>query len=197
VKFGKTEAGAVWLDPTLTSPFRFYQYWLNAEDADTGRYLRYFTLLPIEEIEELEREVAARPEERRGQERLAAEITRRVHGEEGLERARRASAVLFGGEVQGLEVEEVLEIFADVPSSTIDADELAGEGLDLATLLARAGVASSKGDARRGVEQGGIYLNSERVSDPLKRIRREDALHGRLLVIRKGKKSYFLVRVGE
>lgn len=195
VKFGKTEEGAVWLDPSLTSPFRFYQYWLNTEDADTGRYLRFFTLLPLDEIAELERETAERPEARRGQERLAAEITRRVHGEKGLERAQRASGVLFGGEVRGLDEDEILEIFADVPSASLPADELSGEGLDAVTFLARAGVTSSKGEARRSVEQGGIYLNSERVTDPLRRIRREDALHGRVLVVRKGKKSYFLVRV--
>jgi tyrosyl-tRNA synthetase len=196
VKFGKTEAGAVWLDPTLTSPFRFYQYWLNVEDADTGRYLRFFTLLPVEEIEELEGEIAERPEGRKGQERLAIEITRRVHGEEGVERARKASEFLFGGEVRGLGPEEILEIFSDVPSSTIDTEEFTGDGLDLVTLLVRAGVAPSKGEARRAVEQGGIYLNSVRVTDPQLRMRQEDALHERFLVIRKGKKSYFLVRVG-
>jgi len=196
VKFGKTEAGAVWLDPALTSPFRFYQYWLNTEDADTGRYLRYFTLLPIEEIEGLEREIAERPEGRKGQERLATEITLRVHGRDGVDRARRASAVLFGGEVQGLDSEEILEIFADVPSTSLDPEELAGEGLDIVTLLTRADVAPSRGEARRGVEQGGIYLNSRRITDPMLRIRHEDALHGRFFVIRKGKKSYSLVRLG-
>lgn len=195
VKFGKTEAGAVWLDPSLTSPFRFYQYWLNTEDADTGRYLRFFTLLPLDEIAALEQETAERPEARKGQERLASEITLRVHGRTGLEAAQRASAALFGGEVRGLGEEEIVDIFADVPSAALPAEEMSGGGMDVVTLLARTGVTASKGEARRGVEQGGIYLNSERVTDPLLRIRREDALHGRFLVVRKGKKSYFLVRI--
>jgi len=194
-KFGKTEEGAVWLDPERTSPYRFYQYWRNTDDADVGRYLRYFTLLPREEIEELERAVAERPGERAAQERLAEDITGRVHGEAGLARVRRASEVLFGGEVKGLDPQEIREIFADVPSGDVSAAALGGDGVELYALLADAGVMASRGEARRSIQQGGVYLNGERVTDPQRIVTAADALHGRFLVFRKGKRNYHLVRV--
>jgi tyrosyl-tRNA synthetase len=194
-KFGKTEAGAVWLDPARTSPYRFYQYWLNSEDADVGGYLRLFTLLPQEEIEALEKDVASRPEAREAQARLATEVTRTVHGEDAVARAKKASQVLFGGEVEGLSAAEVEEIFADVPSSTLAKERLSGEGVELVVLLAEAGVATSRGDARRALEQGGIYLNGERVTDPRRAVTTADPMHGRFLLFRRGKKSYHLARV--
>jgi tyrosyl-tRNA synthetase len=194
VKFGKTEEGAVWLDPTKTSPYRFYQYWLNTDDADVGKHLRLFSLLSEPEIRVLEEAAAARPEGREAQQALADEVTRRVHGAEALEGAKRASRALFGGAVADLRAEEIEEIFADVPSTRIPADRLSG-GLDLVTLVAEVGLAASKGEARRGVEQGGVYLNTERVSDPERSVGADDALHGRFLILRKGKKSYHLVRL--
>ncbi len=194
-KFGKTEEGAVWLDPERTSPYRFYQYWRNTEDADVGRCLRYFTLLAREEIEGLEEAVRDRPAEREAQERLAADLTRRVHGDGGLARVRRASEVLFGGEVRGLDAHEVREIFADVPSSELPADRLRGEGVEFVVLLADAGAFPSRGEARRGIQQGGVYLNGERVTDPRTVVTLEDALHGRFLVVRRGKRNHHLVRV--
>jgi len=196
-KFGKTEEGAVWLDPARTSAYRFYQYWLNTEDADVGRNLRFFTLLGREEIEALEATARARPEAREAQERLAGEVTRTVHGEDALARVRKASQVLFGGEVVGLSPEEVEEIFADVPSSVLSRARLDGEGVDLVVLLAEVGVASSKGDGRRAVEQGGIYLNGERITDVHHAVTSADPLHGRFLLIRRGKKSYHLLRLAE
>jgi tyrosyl-tRNA synthetase len=195
VKFGKTEEGAVWLDPGRTSPFRFYQYWLNTDDADVGSYLRFFTLLPRERIEELDKAVAERPQDREAQRTLAADVTGRVHGESALERARVATSVLFGGEIEGLGAAEIQEIFADVPSSTVSRDRLSGEGEALVALLADSGVTSSRGEARRGLEQGGIYLNNRRVDDPQARVTLDDAVDGRFLVIRKGKKRYHLLRV--
>lgn len=195
VKFGKTEEGAVWLDPRWTSPYRFYQYWLNVDDADVGRYLRFFTLLPRERIEELDAAVEERPQEREAQRALADEVTGRVHGEAEVERARTASRVLFGGELEGLGAAEIEEIFADVPSSTIAREELDGEGTGLVALLADAGVASSRGEARRALDQGGVYLNNRRVGDSAARVTLDDAVEGRFLVLRRGKKRYHLVKV--
>lgn len=192
-KFGKTEAGNVWLDPALTSPFRFYQFWINADDADVGRYLRFFSLRPREEIEGLEDAVKTAPQAREAQRALAEEVTRRLHGEDGLARARRATEVLFGGDMEGMAADEVADVFADVPSSTVPRAELEGEGMALVELLARSGVATSKGDARRAVEGGGIYLNNRRVADVAHSVRLADAVEGRFLVLRKGKKSYHLV----
>jgi tyrosyl-tRNA synthetase len=197
VKFGKTEEGAVWLDPERTSPYRFYQYWLNTDDDDVGRYLRFFTLLPRDEIEGLEASLRDRPQERAAQEALASEVTLRVHGESGLERARAASRVLFGGGMEGLGADEIEEIFADVPSSVIPREALSGKGTGIVALLADAGVTSSRGEARRGVEQGGVYVNNRRVEDPHAAVTLADAVDGRFLVVRRGKKRYHLLRVEE
>ncbi|MGD8318860.1 MAG: tyrosine--tRNA ligase [Gemmatimonadota bacterium] len=194
-KFGKTEAGNVWLDPALTSPFRFYQFWINADDADVGRYLRFFSLKSREEIEALDQAVRDEPHARTAQRALAEEITGRVHGETGLARARQATEVLFGGEIEGLGGDDVADIFADVPSSTVTKDALSAEGIGLVELLADTGVASSKGDARRSIEGGGIYLNNHRVTEAAHRVRLQDAIEGRFVVLRKGKKSYHLVAV--
>lgn len=195
VKFGKTEEGAVWLSPERTSPYRFYQYWLNTDDADAGRYLRFFTLLPRERIEELDRAAEERPHEREAQRVLAEEVTRMVHGESALERAGRASEVLFGGDVAGLGAAEIEEIFAHVPSSPVPKAALEGEGTGVVALLADAGVTSSRGEARRALEQGGIYLNNERVEDAQASVTLADAVEGRFLVVRRGKKRYHLLRV--
>ena len=194
LKFGKTEEGAVWLDPKKTSPYRFYQYWLNTDDADVSRNLRFFSLLSQEEILALEESAKARPEVREAQQALADDLTRRVHGAAALEDATRASRALFGGSVADLRADQIEEIFANVPSTGIPAQRLS-DGLDVVTLMAEVGLASSKGEARRGVEQGGVYLNTERVSDAARSVQPEDALHGRYLILRKGKKSYHLVRL--
>ncbi|HEX5761224.1 MAG TPA: tyrosine--tRNA ligase [Thermoanaerobaculia bacterium] len=195
VKFGKTEAGAVWLDPALTSPFRFYQFWVQTDDRDVVDYLKYFTWLGREAIAELEEQVRTAPERREAQRRLAAEVTRMVHGESELERAERATRVLFGEEVVELEPRDVLDVFADVPSSEVGKDQLAGAGLPLVDLLVSAGLAASKGEARRALQQGGVYLNNRRIADERKAVTLDDALGGELLVLRKGKRDYHLVRV--
>jgi tyrosyl-tRNA synthetase len=194
-KFGKTEAGNVWLDPALTSPFRFYQFWINADDADVVRYLKFFSLRSREEIGSLEEAVQAAPQAREAQRALAEEVTRRLHGETGLARAKKATGVLFGGEIEGMGADEVADVFSDVPSATLPRAALEGEGMALVELLARAGVATSKGDARRAVEGGGIYLNNRRIADPAQAVRVGDAIEGRFLVLRKGKKSYHLVEL--
>jgi tyrosyl-tRNA synthetase len=194
-KFGKTEAGAVWLDPELTSPFRFYQFWINTTDEDAGRYLRFFTLLGKGEIEALEAEHAEAPYRRVAQKALAEDVTRRVHGEDGLARARRATDALFGGDLDGLGAEEIAEVFADVPSSELAKDALAGEGMTIVDLLAETGVTPSKGEARRSVEGGGIYVNAVRVEGVDSTVGTDRAIEGRFLVLRKGKKSYHLVKL--
>lgn len=194
-KFGKTEAGNVWLDPELTSPFRFYQFWINADDADVSRYLRFFSLRSRAEIEALEEAAREQPQAREAQRALAEEVTRRAHGETGLARARKATEVLFGGDMEGLGAEEVADIFSDVPSSTVSKEALEGDGTPLVELLATAGVASSKGDARRSIEGGGIYVNNQRVADVGHAVAVSDAVEGRFLVVRKGKKSYHLIAV--
>ena len=194
-KFGKTEAGAVWLDPKLTSPYRFYQFWMNVDDRDVIAYLKYFTLLDSGEIAADEAALAERPHERAAHRRLAEVVTRSVHGETGLARAQGATAVLFGGSLAGLGADEISDIFADVPSSEIPRTEFEGEGTGILDLLASTEVASSKGDARRSVEGGGVYLNNERVLDTDVRVRLEDVVEGRFLVLRKGKKAYHMVRV--
>jgi tyrosyl-tRNA synthetase len=194
-KFGKTEAGSVWLDGEMTSPYRFYQFWINTDDADVVRYLKFFSLRPRPEIEELEEAVREEPHKRAAQGALAEEVTRRVHGETGLAGAVQASRVLFGGEIAGLGADDVEDIFADVPSSMLSRDAFSGEGMSLIDVLVQTGLASSKGDARRSLEGGGIYLNNVRAPDVDRRLQPEDAVEGRFLVLRKGKKSYHLVKV--
>lgn len=194
-KFGKSEAGAVWLDPELTSPYRFYQFWVNVDDADIARYLRFFSLRPHSEIEELEEAVRTEPHARAAQKALAEEVTRRVHGETGLARAVQATGVLFGGEVEGLGADEVADIFADVPSTRVAPDALSGEGMAIVDLLVETGVATSKGDARRAIDGGGIYLNNRRVTDAAAAVDAGALIEGRFLVLRKGKRRYHLVAV--
>jgi tyrosyl-tRNA synthetase len=195
VKFGKTESGTIWLDPARTSPYRFYQFFLNTDDQDVVRFLRYFTLLDREAVTGLEVELAERPQERVAQRTLAEEATRTVHGETGVSRARQATQVLFGGGLQGLGADEIAEIFADVPSTELPRLALEGEGMPVIDLLVEAGVASSRSDARRSIQGGGVYLNNARVEDAEARVEATRALEGRFLVLRKGKKSYFLVKV--
>ena len=192
-KFGKTEAGAVWLDPERTSPYHFYQFWLNVADADAARYLRYFTFLDRGRIAEIEADFARAPEERLAQRVLAEEVTRMTHGADGLARAERVTDFLFGKEVAELRADDLAAGLADAPTTEIPRDELAA-GLPAVDLLVRAGVEGSKGAARRLVASGGAYLNGRRLEDGTT-VGPDDALDGTLLVLRKGKKTYRLVRV--
>jgi len=194
-KFGKSEAGNIWLDPELTSPYRFYQFWVNTEDADVVRYLKYFSLLSKDEIDELAATVESEPHRRAAQKALAEEVTRRVHGEEGLTGALQATQALFGGDITGLGSAEIADIFADVPSSEIRRADLGGEGTSLVELLEASGVASSRGDARRSIEGGGVYVNNQRVEDAGRSVTMDDTVGGEFMVLRKGKKNYHLVAV--
>jgi tyrosyl-tRNA synthetase len=194
-KFGKTEAGAVWLDPKLTSPFRFYQFWLNTDDGDAGRYLRYFTFLDRATIEALEETTRTSPESREAQRALAREVTRLVHGDDHVTRAERASGVLFGEDITTLPADDVLSVFDDVPSSTVTAGTLAGDGVPVVDLLASSGLTASKGEATRLIRGGGVYVNNRRVTDEKARLRSSDAIEGRLFVLRKGAKQNHLVKI--
>jgi tyrosyl-tRNA synthetase len=197
VKFGKTEAGTVWLDPVRTSPFKFYQYWLNVDDRDVVTYLKYFTFLDRSSIDDLGRTVQETPEEREAQRALARDVTGRVHGSDHVERAERASAVLFGEDIATLPVEDVLAVFEDVPSTELESLELAGNGIGIVDLIARTGLAPSKSEARRLVQSGGVYVNNRRAADPQARLMRDQAIGGRVFVLRKGQKQNHLVRIVE
>lgn len=194
-KFGKTEAGAVWLSPALTSPFRFYQFWLNTDDRDVVAYLKYFTWLDADEIADLAASLAEHPERRQAQRALAREVTRVVHGDSGLEAAERATAVLFGADPRDLGATTILDVFSDVPSTEVPASSLEAPGLPLIDLLVTCGIATSRGDARRVIQGGGVYLNNERVSDPALAVTLDRSVEGRVLVLRKGQKGHHLVKV--
>ena len=194
IKFGKTEAGSVWLDANLTSPYRFYQFWFNTDDRDVVKYLKFFTMLNRQEIAALEALTASAPEKREAQKRLAEEVTLMVHGEYNLRKAIQASQVLFGGEIADLSASEVLDIFADVPSSDIPRASFAGDGMPLVDLVIACGFAPSKGAARRLIEAGGIYVNNRRVADVQAAIDLSALIEGQYLVLRKGAREYHLVR---
>ena len=193
-KFGKTEGGSVWLDPQKTSPYRFYQFWLNTDDRDVIRYLKFFTFLSREEIAALEEALTARPEAREPHRALARDMTGRIHGETALARAEQASQALFGGEIGGLSAAEIADIFSDVPSSELPRAALDGAGLNIVELLSGR-LAASRGEARRSIQEGGIYVNNRRVADPAQVVSTADALEGQFVLLRKGRKNYHLVRL--
>lgn len=195
VKFGKTEAGAVWLDPNLTSPYRFYQFWLNTDDRDVITYLRFFTWLSQAEILELEASLRAEPETRKAQKELARHVTALVHGETALANALRASEVLFGKEISGLSVNEILDIFADVPSTELEKSKVERDGFTLGDALVLSGLAPSKGEAKRLVQGGGVAVNNVRADDVRKPISASEFIDGQVLVLRKGAKHYHLIRL--
>jgi len=189
-KFGKSETGTIWLDARRTSPYSFFQFLVRTEDSVVGPYLRYFTWLERERIGELDGVTAERPEQREAQKVLAWEVTALVHGEKEADKARHASSVLFSEEIAGLDEQTLLDVFAEVPST-----DVAREPVALVDLLAATGLAKSKSDARRQLDQGGVYVNNRRaagaeaVLDPV-----VDTLHGRYAVLRRGKAQQHLVR---
>jgi tyrosyl-tRNA synthetase len=195
VKFGKTEAGTVWLDPGRTSPFRFYQFWLNTDDRDVVPYLKYFTLLDRAVIDRLDEATRVAPEKREAQRTLAREVTMMLHGAEQLTRAEQASGLLFGEDASALNADDVLAVFEDVPATELPGDLFDGEGIGIVNLVARTELASSRGEARRLVLSGGVYVNGRRLADVQARLRRDQAIDGRLFVLRKGQKQNHLVRL--
>jgi tyrosyl-tRNA synthetase len=190
-KFGKTESGNVWLDPARTSPYEFFQFWLRTSDADVGPYLRYFTFLERAAIEELDASTRDRPEARQAQRVLARQVTAMVHGAEEAARAERAAAVLFTEEVAGLDEASLAAGLADAPTTPLPKAELSGGGLTLVDAMVRTGVAGSKGDARRQIEGGGVYVNNRRQAAD-RSLGPDDALHGRFVILRRGKRQHVL-----
>jgi tyrosyl-tRNA synthetase len=193
-KMGKTEAGAIWLSPARTSPYQFYQYWINVDDADAGKCLRFLTELSHADIEALDAARAADPAKRESQRRLAEELTRLVHGEAGLAAAKRATDIFFGAEIRELSDAQLGEIFADVPSKELPREKLAAEGLSLIDALVESGLAKNKSDARRVIEQGGAYINNRRVDALDYKLTTSDLASETVTVLRSGKKKYALLR---
>ena len=193
-KYGKTEGGALWLDPQMMSPYAFYQFWLNVEDVKVGELLRIFTFLPREEIEDLEAQTAEKPFLRAGQRRLAHEVTTLVHGAEETERVVAAAAALFGGgDLTGLHAETLTAALSEAGGGEVAREDGALPGI--VDLLVAAGLSESRGAARRTVNEGGAYLNNQRVTDPEARPADHDVLPGGWLLLRRGKKSFAGVRV--
>ena len=193
-KFGKTEKGAVWLSPERTSPYEFYQFWLNTADADVMKYIRLFTAIDGAELAELEQSVANEPQSRRAQQRLASELTSLIHGQAETKQAQNAGRILFGGALENVDSKTLLTVFADVPSSEMGAAEFSG-GHPLVDLLVKAGLAESKGQARRAIEGGGVYLNNEKIPDVNAKVELSAFVEGKVLVLRSGKKNHHLIRL--
>ena len=196
-KFGKTESGNVWLDPRYTSPYKFYQFWLNVSDEDAKRYIKIFTLLDRETIEALIAEHDAAPHLRVLQKRLAQEITTMIHSEEEYRKAVEASSILFGGAtseaLHGLDEQTLLQVFEGVPQFTVAAADLGMTFLDLCAEKTQ--IFPSKGECRKMVQGGGVSLNKEKVTDPQRPVTGDDLIAGKYLLVQKGKKNYYLVIV--
>ncbi|MHA2610546.1 MAG: tyrosine--tRNA ligase [bacterium JZ-2024 1] len=195
IKFGKTEAGSLWLDPTLLSPYRLYQFLFNTSDADVLNYLKWFTFLPQSEIHQLEESLRTNPEKREAQRTLAASVTEFLHGPDAVAQVEKASRALFQGELSEIPPDLWEEVFTDVPSTTISLHEFGAKGLPLVDLLVRTGLASSRSDARRLIQSGGAYLNNTRISDINFFVTPSHCLHNFFLVLRKGVKQYHLIKV--
>lgn len=188
-KFGKTEKGNVWLDPKRTSPYRFSQYWIQADDRDVGRFLRYFAFLPIEEIDAIEKAHLASPEKREGQRRLARELTTLAHGEAAARSAERAAEILFGAELDGIEKSDLLAVAEEMPR-TRTAER---PPYPIVDALVATGLCGSKSLARKDLRGGGIYVNNRRVTGEESALSADDALFGRYVLLRKGKKNHHLL----
>ena len=196
-KFGKTESGNIWLDPARTSPYRFYQFWLNVSDSDAEKYLKIFTSLTKEEIEALAAEHAADPGRRPMQKRLAKELTIMVHSEKDYEAAVEASAILFSNQaaeaLRNLDERTLLDVFEGVPTFQISRSELEAGILALDLLAVKSGVFPSKGEARKMVQAGAVSVNKEKLTDPAATIDASSLLGGKYIHIQKGKKNHFLL----
>ena len=194
-KFGKTEAGAVWLDVARTSIYQFYQYWVRVDDRDVVRYLNFFTFLHRDDVEALARQHSEQPQARIAHKALAKEVTALAHGEAAANEAIRASEILFGGELDGITEATFREIAGEVPTHEIKLDRFGGEGLWLPELLHEAGLAQSRGQARKDVKGGGVYVNNRRTDDEQHKLQSGDLLFGKYLLLRRGKRNYAVVLV--
>jgi tyrosyl-tRNA synthetase len=192
-KFGKTEAGAIYLDPALTSPYKFYQFWYNVDDRDVESYLKLFTFLTRQDVESQVKAHKKDASQRQGQARLAAEVTTMVHGKQAADNAVAVNAVLFSNMDPRQVQASALELLAqEIPTARVQSSD----GLSLVDAVVQAGLAKSRSEARRAIEQGGIYVNQQRVKDPARKIESPDWLSGGSLLLRKGKKDYALLRTG-
>ena len=189
-KFGKTEGNAVWLDAEKTTPYEFYQFWINTDDRDVIKFLKYFTFLSLEEIAAVETEFLAAPESRLAQKKLAEEVTSLVHGQEAYEQALRISQALFSGDIKGLSGEEIKQGFKGVPTYNVTQED----DLALVELLITANVVPSKRQAREDIKNGAIYINGERIQELTYVISESDKIDGHSTVIRRGKKKYHLLQ---
>jgi len=192
-KYGKTESGTVWLDPERTSPYAMYQFFLHTADEQVGELLRYLTFLEPDQITALDAETASHPERRAGQRALARAVVSLVHGDDEVARCEEASAALFGEEIAGLGEDMLLAVTQDAPTTPLPRQELV-EGLTLVDALVRTGLAKSKGEARRTIDQGGAYVNNVRISDAAHALGAGDLLHDRYVVLRKGRRDVHIVR---
>lgn len=192
-KFGKTEQGTLWLDASRTSPYTFHQFWLNTEDADVINYIRIFTLLSENDIETYANQVRTAPEKREAQKFLADSVTSLAHGENATVLAKKSADVLFGGSVEGMSDAELLNIFADVPSKEIS--RTSAGAMTFPDLLAESGAVKSKGEARRLISGGGVYINSIRLEESPAQLKETPHISKNLLVVRTGKKNYTLVKL--
>jgi tyrosyl-tRNA synthetase len=191
-KFGKTESGAVWLDPEKTTPYEFYQFWINSADADVVKYLKFFTFLTREAIEALEASVQEEPHLRKAQKALAEEMTRLIHGEASLEQAIKITDALFSGDVKNLSAAEIKQGFKDVPTF----EHTSGEEIGLVDLLVSAGISPSKRQAREDVTNGAVSLNGDKVTGTDYVVSEKDRIEGQFTIIRRGKKKYHLIKFG-
>jgi len=192
-KFGKTAAGAVWLDPARTSVYRFYQYWIRTDDRDVVRYLKYFTFLGRDEIAALEQQHAGNPGARAAHKALARAVTDLIHGADATAEAVRASEILFGGDLAGISEATFNEIVGEVPTKEIGKGELSGAGKPLVELLVHSGLCPSKGQARKDIEGGGAYVNNRREASVQRMVTAADLLFGKHLLLRKGKRNYVVL----
>ena len=192
-KFGKTAAGAIWLDPQRTSVYKFYQFWINTDDRDVIRYLKFFTFLTQPEIEALEKAHAENPGGRVAHKALAKAATDLIHGEGATAEAMRASEILFGGELKDIAENTFNEIIGEVPTKEIEKAKLEGAGVPLVELLVHAGLCPSKGQARKDIEGGGVNLNNVREASAARTVTASDLLFGKHVLVRKGKKNYAIM----
>jgi len=196
-KFGKTESGAVWLDPKRTSPYRFFQFWLNADDRDVIRYLKFFTFLGRDEISALEAQHQADPGKRVAHRALARAMTELIHGSEALEEAVRASEILFsGGTLEGLSEGTFNELVGEIPTRRLETPFPAEGGIPVVDIFVASGLCPSKGQGRKDLEGGGLYLNNHRVAEVARLVTSQDLLFGRHLLLRKGRKNYVVMTIG-
>lgn len=194
-KYGKSASGAVWLDPERTTPYRFYQFFMQAEDADVVKLLKVLTFLPKDEIEALEAEVTAAPGARAAQKALAAAVTTLVHGPEACTDAQKASTIMFGGGLDGISERVFADVVGEVPTHHMTTEQLGGEGMNLIDVIVHAQLCPSKGQARKDITAGGIYVNNERSNDITRQVTTEDLLFGKYLLLRKGKRNYAVLHL--